>query len=89
MSFSNRSLPLCPPSWLYRILPSVKHKPFAAVSCGNLTENWNEVEPDPNQVCTGSAHIGASVNVFIEWMEMQKKSSLFRVMRPSNKASSC
>ncbi|XP_037312125.2 homogentisate 1,2-dioxygenase [Pungitius pungitius] len=37
-------------SWLYRILPSVKHKPFAAVPCGNLTEDWNEVEPDPNQL---------------------------------------
>ncbi|KAJ4925103.1 hypothetical protein JOQ06_017840, partial [Pogonophryne albipinna] len=37
-------------SWFYRILPSVKHKPFTAVPCGNLTENWNEVEPDPNQM---------------------------------------
>uniref|UniRef100_A0A7N6BRN3 Homogentisate 1,2-dioxygenase n=2 Tax=Anabas testudineus TaxID=64144 RepID=A0A7N6BRN3_ANATE len=37
-------------SWLYRILPSVKHKPFTLVPCGNLTENWNEVEPDPNQL---------------------------------------
>lgn len=44
---------LCPfsfSSWLYRILPSVKHKPFTPVSRGNVTENWNEVEPDPNQV---------------------------------------
>uniref|UniRef100_A0A7N6ACN9 Homogentisate 1,2-dioxygenase n=1 Tax=Anabas testudineus TaxID=64144 RepID=A0A7N6ACN9_ANATE len=40
-------------SWLYRILPSVKHKPFTLVPCGNLTENWNEVEPDPNQVHQG------------------------------------
>lgn len=40
-------------SWLYRILPSVKHKPFTAVPCENLTENWNEVEPDPNQVYQG------------------------------------
>uniref|UniRef100_A0AAX7UW05 Homogentisate 1,2-dioxygenase n=1 Tax=Astatotilapia calliptera TaxID=8154 RepID=A0AAX7UW05_ASTCA len=37
-------------SWLYRILPSVKHKPFTSVPCGDLTENWNEVEPDPNQL---------------------------------------
>lgn len=46
---------LCLSSWLYRILPSVKHKPFAAASCGDLTENWNEVEPEPNQVgkCQG------------------------------------
>lgn len=40
-------------SWLYRILPSVKHKPFAPVPCGNVTENWNEAEPDPNQVNKG------------------------------------
>ncbi len=37
-------------SWLYRILPSVRHKPFTPLSCGDLTENWNEVEPDPNQL---------------------------------------
>nr|AAG17116.1 homogentisate 1,2-dioxygenase [Danio rerio] len=37
-------------SWLYRILPSVRHKPFTRMSCGDLTENWNEVEPDPNQL---------------------------------------
>uniref|UniRef100_A0A8C6VSQ6 Homogentisate 1,2-dioxygenase n=1 Tax=Nothobranchius furzeri TaxID=105023 RepID=A0A8C6VSQ6_NOTFU len=37
-------------SWLYRILPSVKHKPFTLVPCGDLTENWDEVEPDPNQM---------------------------------------
>uniref|UniRef100_A0A8C8CGK9 Homogentisate 1,2-dioxygenase n=1 Tax=Oncorhynchus tshawytscha TaxID=74940 RepID=A0A8C8CGK9_ONCTS len=36
-------------SWLYRILPSVRHKPYTAMHCGNLTENWDEVEPDPNQ----------------------------------------
>uniref|UniRef100_A0A8C8CGF1 Homogentisate 1,2-dioxygenase n=1 Tax=Oncorhynchus tshawytscha TaxID=74940 RepID=A0A8C8CGF1_ONCTS len=37
-------------SWLYRILPSVRHKPYTAMHCGNLTENWDEVEPDPNQL---------------------------------------
>ncbi|TNN89049.1 Homogentisate 1,2-dioxygenase [Liparis tanakae] len=37
-------------SWLYRILPSVKHKPFVVVPCGDLTDNWNEGEPDPNQL---------------------------------------
>uniref|UniRef100_A0A4W4F1U6 Homogentisate 1,2-dioxygenase n=1 Tax=Electrophorus electricus TaxID=8005 RepID=A0A4W4F1U6_ELEEL len=37
-------------SWLYRILPSVRHKPFTPLSCGNLSDNWNEVEPDPNQL---------------------------------------
>ncbi|NWQ77410.1 HGD dioxygenase, partial [Columbina picui] len=37
-------------SWLYRILPSVCHKPFKALEEGHLTHDWDEVEPDPNQV---------------------------------------
>jgi len=39
-------------SWLYRILPSVKHKPFSPAPRGDMTENWEEAEPDPNQVHT-------------------------------------
>ncbi|XP_072469993.1 homogentisate 1,2-dioxygenase isoform X1 [Notamacropus eugenii] len=37
-------------SWLYRILPSVVHKPFEPIDQGHLTHNWDEVEPDPNQL---------------------------------------
>uniref|UniRef100_A0A4X2JW72 Homogentisate 1,2-dioxygenase n=1 Tax=Vombatus ursinus TaxID=29139 RepID=A0A4X2JW72_VOMUR len=37
-------------SWLYRILPSVIHKPFESIEQGHLTHNWDEVEPDPNQL---------------------------------------
>ncbi|KAI1891279.1 hypothetical protein AGOR_G00142140 [Albula goreensis] len=37
-------------SWFYRILPSVRHKPFTAMHDGNITDDWNEVEPDPNQL---------------------------------------
>ncbi|KAG2457229.1 DPOLA polymerase, partial [Polypterus senegalus] len=37
-------------SWLYRILPSVCHKPFAPMEQGYLTHNWDEVEPEPNQL---------------------------------------
>uniref|UniRef100_A0AAY4APR8 Homogentisate 1,2-dioxygenase n=1 Tax=Denticeps clupeoides TaxID=299321 RepID=A0AAY4APR8_9TELE len=37
-------------SWLYRILPSVRHKPFTAEPCGDLSESWNDVEPNPNQL---------------------------------------
>uniref|UniRef100_A0A803YIQ8 Homogentisate 1,2-dioxygenase n=1 Tax=Meleagris gallopavo TaxID=9103 RepID=A0A803YIQ8_MELGA len=37
-------------SWLYRILPSVCHKPFQPLQEGHLTHNWDEVEPDPNQL---------------------------------------
>lgn len=42
--------PCFPPSWLYRILPSVSHKPFESVDQGHVTHNWDEVGPDPNQV---------------------------------------
>ncbi|XP_063081113.1 homogentisate 1,2-dioxygenase isoform X4 [Cavia porcellus] len=37
-------------SWLYRILPSVSHKPFESIDQGNVTHNWDEVDPDPNQL---------------------------------------
>ncbi|PKU31608.1 homogentisate -dioxygenase [Limosa lapponica baueri] len=37
-------------SWLYRILPSVCHKPFKPLKEGHLTHDWDEVEPDPNQL---------------------------------------
>ncbi|KAJ0174742.1 hypothetical protein K1T71_009850 [Dendrolimus kikuchii] len=37
-------------SWLYRIRPSVIHKPFKKfVASKYLTHDWNEQEPDPNQ----------------------------------------
>ena len=37
-------------SWLYRIRPSVIHKPFEKTVQGNLTHNWDECDPNPNQV---------------------------------------
>ncbi|EMP33643.1 Homogentisate 1,2-dioxygenase [Chelonia mydas] len=37
-------------SWLYRILPSVCHKPFQPMDQGHLTHNWDEAEADPNQL---------------------------------------
>ncbi|XP_063150674.1 homogentisate 1,2-dioxygenase isoform X2 [Candoia aspera] len=37
-------------SWLYRILPSVCHKPFQPIDQGYLTHNWNGTEPEPNQL---------------------------------------
>ncbi|CAD0202689.1 unnamed protein product [Chrysodeixis includens] len=37
-------------SWLYRIRPSVIHKPFQKLDAAKyLTHNWDEQEPDPNQ----------------------------------------
>lgn len=37
-------------SWLYRIRPSVLHMPFKKMDRGLITHNWDEVEPNPNQL---------------------------------------
>ncbi|XP_044758265.1 homogentisate 1,2-dioxygenase [Coccinella septempunctata] len=37
-------------SWLYRILPSVGHKPFQSFSEGNFDSKWQETKPNPNQL---------------------------------------
>ncbi|KAG8185296.1 hypothetical protein JTE90_023904 [Oedothorax gibbosus] len=37
-------------TWFYRIRPSVIHVPFERISSGDLTHNWNENEPNPNQM---------------------------------------
>ncbi|RDD42290.1 Homogentisate 1,2-dioxygenase [Trichoplax sp. H2] len=37
-------------SWLYRIRPSVQHEPFKAMERGNLSHDWDEQHPNPNQL---------------------------------------
>lgn len=37
-------------TWLYRIRPSVGHDPFKVFGKGNITNDWSEQPPDPNQV---------------------------------------
>lgn len=37
-------------TWLYRMLPSARHKPFKAYPQPYLTCNWNEQHPNPNQL---------------------------------------
>lgn len=37
-------------SWLYRILPSVKHSPFSKYQQPHLAKDWNEQHPNPNQL---------------------------------------
>ncbi|CAH1110085.1 unnamed protein product [Psylliodes chrysocephalus] len=37
-------------TWLYRIRPSVVHKPFTALKNDTVTHNWDEEEPNPNQL---------------------------------------
>uniref|UniRef100_A0A8C2E3M9 Homogentisate 1,2-dioxygenase n=1 Tax=Cyprinus carpio TaxID=7962 RepID=A0A8C2E3M9_CYPCA len=59
-------------SWLYRILPSVRHKPFTPMSCGDLTENWNEVEPDPNQLRWKPFNIPKSSEKKVDFISVNK-----------------
>ena len=37
-------------SWLYRILPSVKHSPFQLIDQKHITNNWEDDDPTPNQL---------------------------------------
>ncbi|KAL3882991.1 hypothetical protein ACJMK2_029292 [Sinanodonta woodiana] len=37
-------------SWLYRIRPSVLHKPLKPTDKGFITDDWTSVEPNPNQL---------------------------------------
>ena len=37
-------------SWLYRMRPSVVHHPFERIDCNLLNNNWDAVDPNPNQV---------------------------------------
>ncbi|CAH1996153.1 unnamed protein product [Acanthoscelides obtectus] len=54
-------------SWLYRIRPSVVHKPFRRFGKGNLTCDWNEEEPDPNQMRWNPFNLPKTGNVdFVE-----------------------
>merc|ERR1711962_369744 len=37
-------------TWLYRIIPSVKHKPFTVYPQPFINTNWDEQVPNPNQL---------------------------------------
>uniref|UniRef100_A0A1B6FUV5 Homogentisate 1,2-dioxygenase n=1 Tax=Cuerna arida TaxID=1464854 RepID=A0A1B6FUV5_9HEMI len=37
-------------SWLYRIRPSVMHAPFVPVSINNVSDDWKNRVPNPNQL---------------------------------------
>ncbi|CAI9738626.1 homogentisate 1,2-dioxygenase-like isoform X2 [Octopus vulgaris] len=36
-------------TWLYRMRPSAVHHPFEKIDRGLLTNNWDDIEPNPNQ----------------------------------------
>jgi len=37
-------------SWFYRIRPSAVHLPFKAINNGDITHDWDDSEPNPNQM---------------------------------------
>lgn len=37
-------------SWLYRILPSVKHEPFIEINQEFIVSNWSNEQLTPNQL---------------------------------------
>ncbi|XP_028138785.1 homogentisate 1,2-dioxygenase [Diabrotica virgifera virgifera] len=37
-------------TWFYRIRPSVLHKPFESIKSSDVSHNWDEEEPNPNQL---------------------------------------
>jgi len=56
-------------SWLYRILPSVKHMPFTKIDSGLLTNNWDEVEQTPNQLRWHPFDVETKEHDFIQGMK--------------------
>jgi len=53
-------------TWLYRIRPSVIHKPFKKLSSHLLTHDWDSVEPNPNQLRWDPFDIPAENHDFIQ-----------------------
>lgn len=57
-------------SWLYRMVPSVKHFPFKKIEKGLLSNKWDEVDPDPNQLRWNPFDIPSSSEVdFIQGLQ--------------------
>jgi len=57
-------------SWLYRMVPSVKHIPFKKIEKGLLSNKWDEVDPDPNQLRWNPFDIPSSSEVdFIQGLQ--------------------
>jgi len=54
-------------SWLYRILPSVKHQPFKPYKHSFLTTEWSEHPPNPNQMRWKPFDIPAKESV--DWVD--------------------
>lgn len=55
-------------SWLYRIRPSVLHKPFERIDCGNWTSDFSELPTMPNQLRWNALEIPTERTDFIDGM---------------------
>ncbi|XP_065057424.1 homogentisate 1,2-dioxygenase-like [Rhopilema esculentum] len=53
-------------SWLYRIKPSVCHKPFEPFQVKNLSDNWKNRPPNPNQLRWKPFDIPSNPTDFVE-----------------------
>ena len=58
--YSHHHNVLC--SWLYRMVPSAKHKPFVAIGPGNMSNDFDKWQPNPNQVCYHSKIYNLFIN---------------------------
>ena len=87
-------------SWLYRVLPSVKHQPFRPYSQPFLTTQWTDHPPNPNQMRWKPFDL-PNTEQRIDWLDGLRtvageylhretspdgKSSLFRGRRQQDKA---
>jgi homogentisate 1,2-dioxygenase len=53
-------------SWLYRILPSAKHKPFEKYPMRNFNGDWNSRYPNPNQLKWDTFDIPEEATDFVD-----------------------
>eukprot|EP00112_Aurelia_sp_Birch-Aquarium-sp1_P004494 Seg1509.17 transcript_id=Seg1509.17/GoldUCD/mRNA.D3Y31 product="Homogentisate 1 2-dioxygenase" protein_id=Seg1509.17/GoldUCD/D3Y31 len=53
-------------SWLYRIKPSVQHKPFETFKVKNVTDDWKNRTPNPNQLRWKPFDIPSNPTDFVE-----------------------
>jgi len=54
-------------SWLYRIRPSVMHIPFTSVDINNVSSDWKDRKPNPNQLRWNPFTIPTGTEV--DWIE--------------------
>src|SRR5262249_42200579 len=53
-------------SWLYRIRPSVTHRPFEQIEGGNWLSRFDEIATTPNQLRWGPLHLPEKDTDFVD-----------------------